>query len=64
MPGTETTKDVAFVEHHLHPSDTVTIIERYIPAKPGEYAPVLFGTWATGYKPMKLESRRIIDAED
>lgn len=59
----KTEDDVAFVEQHLHPNDKVTIIERYVPAEPGDYVPMLFGTWATGFKPMKLVSRKIVERQ-
>lgn len=51
-----------WVEHHTHPSDKVTIIERWVPAAKGEYAPFLFRPAGSAeFISMKLESKRIID---
>ena len=53
--------DVAWVEHHTHPDDKVTLIECWVPAMPGEYAPFLFRLAGTGhYVAMKLASRRFV----
>jgi len=49
--------EVAFVEHHLHPSKSVIIIERYVPAENDEHAPVMFGNSQDGFTAMKLEGR-------
>jgi hypothetical protein len=48
-----------WVETHQHPNDKVTVVERWIPAAPGEYAPLLFGPWGKKI-PMKLESRHVV----
>jgi hypothetical protein len=56
------THDISWVEHHTHPSDRVTIIERWVPAEEGDYAPFLFRpVGRSEYIAMKLESRRVID---
>lgn len=55
----EITDAIAWVEEHTHLSDAVTIIERWVPAKEGEYAPFLFRAAGTDrYIAMRLESRR------
>jgi hypothetical protein len=55
---------ISWVEHHMHPSDKVTIIERWIPAKIGDYAPFLFRpAGAADYIAMTLESRRVVEEE-
>jgi hypothetical protein len=56
-------RPVAWVEHHTHPDEKVTIIERFVPAEAGEYAPFLFRQAGTGhYVSMKLVSRRLVGA--
>ncbi len=48
---------VAFVEKHLHPLETVTIIERWVPAKEGERSDAYLVNWEEGHIPMRLEGR-------
>lgn len=38
---------------------SINIIERWVKAEKGEYAPLLFGNWEEGYTSMKLEGRYI-----
>lgn len=56
--------DISWVEHHMHPRDKVTIIERFVPADDGEYAPFMFRpAGQTEWVAMKLESRRIVPTD-
>ena len=50
--------DVAFIEQTKMLPGEVEVIERWVPAKKGEYAPMLFGPWDDKV-PMKLEGRYI-----
>ena len=53
--------EISWVEQHTHPSETVTIVERWVPAAEGEYAPLLIRPAGhDAYIAMKLESRRVV----
>ncbi len=57
MTQTMTGKEVSFVEKHLHLSDTVEIVERWVPAKEGERSEAFLLNWEDGHTPMRLEGR-------
>ncbi len=56
--------DVEFIEQTFRRRDEdgkITVIERWVRAQPGEFAPVLFFDRRTGESvPMKMASRRIV----
>lgn len=53
--------EIVWVEHHQHPRPGVTLIERFVPADPGEYAPFLFRpAGSSDYIAMKLVSSRLV----
>ena len=53
--------NISWIETHQHPDDKVTIVERWIPADKGDYAPLFCRDKVTGeIRSFKLESRRVL----